>query len=191
MKIKTAHFKIFQSEYEDVTERMLFLSPEVRKVLHPAQLDAVELAGLDCFFVSLDSDFKPDLIHELSSNQMNVALCTSKEYSTLMHLQAAQGTVELPKSIIVLNPGEEKHDPFAGGKYRPRICYTVGATTPVLLRGLIGSILEFQIGIGHRGILPRIATSQGFEIERRILRSSSERSSMQQFVSDFIKNTIR
>ena len=181
-----------------MTERKLFLSPQVYQTLHAAQLDAIELAALDCSYSAHRMDpasrSTDSLMAEINENKANVLLLTSQECATFLDrqkLEVHRPDPRLPKGIALVHTGEGRFDPFKDGSLSPQVRYMLGATTPVILRGLVGSMLEFQIGIGHRGVLPRIATAQGIEAETRLLKSSSERSNIQEFVAEYTKSMGR
>lgn len=170
-----------------MTGRRLNISPSLTSALHPSQLDAIELAGLDCDFEfsTYNPGAPPDVVPR-DPSAVSLFLCSSSDYE---HLRAHPDTFPC-KDIILIHRGQNEEIRSGLESYGgPR--YTVGASAPSILRGVIGSILEFRLGLGSRGLLPRLTNVARFESLERQLTASSQRAAVQQDVHAFCKDALR
>lgn len=170
-----------------MTRRHLNISPSLASLLHQSQIDAIELAGLDC-----DFNFSTFIPEEYPSNavidpsEVKLFLCSTSDYERLREHPDTYS----PADIILIHSGQNEEIRSGLASYGgPR--FTVGASAPSILRGVIGSILEFRIGLGCRGILPRLTNIARFESIERQLTTSTQRAIVQQDVQDFCKEALQ
>ncbi len=169
-----------------MSTRHLYITPSVAEALHESQLDALELAGLDCSYQmkTLESSLKLPFAAEESDN-CDLVVTTAPDFLAI----ASHSPKIAQKDLVLLNLGGNT---VLKNRLHPvSPCFTVGASTPVILRGVMGSILEFRVGVGHRGPLARLANANGHECFQCEITSSSQRLKVQEQVSQFAKDVIR
>jgi hypothetical protein len=156
-------------------------------MLHQSQLDSIELAGLDCDFeFETYTPGTPITPQTGAQTGLSLYLCSVSDYEVLR----AHPDLYPQKDIILIHRGQnEAIRAVLSTHGGPR--FTVGASAPGILRGLIGSILEFRIGAGSRGLLPRLSNVSSMEFIERKLTASSQRSEVQQEVLTFCKDELR
>jgi hypothetical protein len=169
-----------------MTERFLYVTPDAVKNLSSGQMDAVELASLDTFHTIRHAEFTQDLADHLRTNGRDTVVCTPADCSALLTTG-----ISLPRKTVLLNFADARSEPMRSNIATSFIHFILGVSTPNIMRALLGSILEFNVGRGYRGIMPRLSNSRGLRTESRTLHSSSERSKIQEFAMESIRKTLQ
>jgi hypothetical protein len=172
-----------------MTERFLYVTPDALKNLATNQMDAVELASLDTFHTIRHAEFTEELAHYMRTNGRDTVLCTPADCAALLS-SGSSGTT-LPRKTVLLNFADARSEPLRSSISSSFIHFILGVSTTSIMRALLGSILEYNVGRGYRGIMPRLSNAKGLKTESRKLHSSSERSVIQEFTMDSIRKTLK
>ena len=165
-----------------MTARDLIITPAVTKDLQLLQLDALELAALDTFYVLKICSLDAATQRSLHGNPKSMVICSAAEAAALLN----DGSLS-PLQTIVLNFGDERSEAIREGLGQSGLLFIMGATSPALMRGMLGSILEFCAARGHRGLLPRLASANTMTTKRFRIESSDQRAAAQQFTTSCVR----
>lgn len=168
-----------------MTGRFLYVTPAAMKNLSAAQIDAIELASLDTFHDLRQEEFTAQLAEDIRASGRHTVIATPLDCACLLN----SGSI-LPRQTVLLNFADERSEPLRSSIECSQIHFTLGVSTPNLMRALLGSVLEFSVGRGHRGIMPRLSNANGLKTTRHTLHSSSERPQVQEFAVQSIRNTL-
>lgn len=165
-----------------MTDRALHVSKALKETLHSAQLDAVELACLDCSFRLCDATTPTDLLNVLGEQGHSMVALAVSDLVALSLAEAA-----LPGERIIVVPTERENPALAGLAERlSSLRYVVGAPIPALMRSLIGSILLFRSETRVGGLFQQPPAGP-FVQETYRLTHSSERALLQTKVIAFFE----
>lgn len=165
-------------------ERILHISDTAVEALSLAQFDAIELGAEDCRFRlhRTHQDEVQNLL--LDAQETSQLVCTEHDLAVLKdrHCRAHA-------PILINTPGKKD---VALQEYiqRSGLRYSLGVQSPSVMRAAIGSILELEIGVGSRGLLPRLI-SPDFHVNFTFsLVSSTERREIIDGISQHAKSML-
>jgi hypothetical protein len=168
-----------------MTDRTLHLSKALKETLHGAQLDALELACIDCSFGLRDAATPADLLAGINDSSISMVALAVSDLVALALAEAA-----LPGRRIIVVPTERENPALAGLADRlSPLRYVVGAQTPALMRGLLASILSFRSHGAVGGLLQSQPVGP-FARETYKLTHSSQRALFQEKVTAFFESQM-
>jgi anti-sigma regulatory factor (Ser/Thr protein kinase) len=109
-------------------------------------------------------------------------LCLADEAAKLLeqqHVPASQ--------LILLNFGDARSEALRPSLASSGLLFVLGASPPTLMRAMLGSILEFRIGRGSRGLLPRLIKNSEVSTNMFSLLASDQRPEAQAFASQCLR----
>jgi hypothetical protein len=166
--------------------RRLHILGSLRSGLHTAQIDAIELACLDCSYEPIEHD---DIAVALADIQNEPHAMVLLEPKTLIEMMTEHGFSPNGQTILcTLERENPLIAPYSSSLGSLR--YVVGAATPSMMRGTLSSILEFQVTRKARGLLSRLLQVQCLQSEKKVLVDSAERGPIQDQVTDFFTRQI-
>lgn len=169
-----------------MTHRELIITDKALSSLHREQVNALELAALDTFYRVERKEPSPELAAALEHQSASMLLCTPEDAASMLARFPSAAT-----RLIVLNFGDGRSEALRTLLDHSGILFIVGAVAPNLLRAMIGSILEFRIGRGHRGLLPRLIRTPHVQLQTFRLDSSDQRSKAQAFTSSCVRTAYQ
>lgn len=169
-----------------MTARQLYLSGELRARLHSAQLDAIELACMDCSYEPIEPDDLEAALVDLGANPHAFLMV---DVPTLIMLMESRGFAP-SEQVIVVALDRENQGIAPHMELMAQVRYVIGAPLPILLRGVLAAILEYRIIGGVRGVLPRLLQLQTLEHTLYTLNNSSEKGGMQDKVTEFFTQVL-
>lgn len=166
--------------------RRLHILGELRSTLQSGQIDAIELSCQDCGYEMVEASDPHSATREARAHKETMILCTP---ATLRELIEAHRFLPNPQTILCATERENPdlasfNEEFSG------LRYVIGAPTPSVIRATLGSILEFRIARQTRGIMARLIEIDRLRSESCVLTNSSQRSEIQDFVTDFFTRQL-
>lgn len=169
-----------------MTSRRLHIVASLKNRLQNSQVDAIELACMDCGYEVCEHNTLGTAVTELKKSTHNMLMLDTKSMVELLDSQKV-----LPTDQFILCASDRENPALA--RYSTELAglrYVIGAPLPHVMRAALASILEFRMTSSLRGFMPRLLQLQNFESAAQILTNSAQRSSIQDFVTDFFAQKL-
>ena len=169
-----------------MTSRRFHIVASLKNRLQNGQVDAIELACMDCGYEVFEHETLELALPDLQSNSQALLMLDTKTLVELIDVHKIS-----PNSQVILCASDRENPELAA--YTSELAgmrYVIGAPLPNVMRGVLASILEFRITGSLRGLMPRLLQLQSFDRATRTLTNSAQRGAIQDFVTDFFAEKL-
>lgn len=154
--------------------------------LASGQLDALELACMDCGYELVDAPEIESMAQILKENPSALAIIDCQGFRDAV----MAGTEIEMRQLILLAIERENLMIIDVMEKIKSLRYLVATSGPALLRGLVSSILEFHLSECIRGVFPRLVSLDNLVQKTMTVVNSSEKSKMQELISEFFNEEL-